>query len=255
MASTPAWRAGATSTRRFATGAANTPATRMATASARCTSTPSRGSGPCCAPGFARTGASRRTSCRSISASSNSCTTHAAGAKPCLAHSSPPWSYDPAQHPGRQQEPAVIGLEPQQVIGAPVEDLARDRLLAAHGIQRHDAVFQGQRLEQRRDRGNLVRLAVNLTLAERQALLTGPGADQVQWRLCPAAVKGAAQRLAVDRHDLAIEGLGKGLRPGAEAGLEGVRVYQHEDPRKVSCEGMPLARVRKDCNQFSLVRP
>jgi len=38
--------------------------------------------------------------------------------------------------------------------------------------------------------------------------------------------EGAA--LAVDRHDLPIKGLGKGLGPGAEAGLEGIN--QHEDP-------------------------
>src|SRR3954451_3667546 len=43
----------------------------------------------------------------------------------------------------------------------------------------------------------------DLTLAEHQALLAGPGADQVQRPLRPTAVKGAAQRLAVDRHDLA----------------------------------------------------
>ena len=43
-------------------------------------------------------------SCRSISASSSSCTTHAVAAKLCLARSSPPWSYDPDQHPGSQQE-------------------------------------------------------------------------------------------------------------------------------------------------------
>src|SRR3954447_21150090 len=35
--------------------------------------------------------------------------------------------------------------------------------------------------------------------------------------------------LAVNGHDLPVEGLGKGLSPGAEAGLEGVRVDQHED--------------------------
>ena len=38
-------------------------------------------------------------------------------------------------------------VEHQQVIGAPIEDLVGDRLLTAHGIQGHDAVFQVQRLE------------------------------------------------------------------------------------------------------------
>src|SRR5215204_5096065 len=131
--------------------------------------------------------------------------------------------------PYRPKRLALVGLEDQQIIGVPFQDLASDRLLTAHGIQSHDAVLQGQRLEQRRDRSDLVRLAIDLTLAEHQALLAGPGADQVQRPLRPAAVKGAAQRLTVDRHDLAVEDLGKGLRPGAEAGLEGIRVDQHED--------------------------
>ena len=45
----------------------------------------------------------------------------------------------------------------------------------------------------------------------------------------PGRGRRSGARLAVDRHDLPVEGLGKGLGPGAEAGLEGVRVDQHED--------------------------
>jgi len=74
-ASTRACQPGATGTRLFATPAARRPAT----ASARSTPTPSKGSGPCCAPCFARTGASRKTSCRFVSASSGSCTTRRRG--------------------------------------------------------------------------------------------------------------------------------------------------------------------------------
>src|SRR5688572_1520531 len=80
-------------------------------------------------------------------------------------------------------------------------------------------------------------------LAERQPLLAGPGADQVQRPLRPAAVEGAAQRLAVDRHDLAVDGLGKGLGPGAEAGLEGVRVDQHEDPPEGVVRGNAVSQA------------
>ncbi len=101
----------------------------------------------------------------------------------------------------RRERLAVIGLDDQRVIGTPIEDLASDCRLAAHGIQRHDAVLQGRYLEQRRDRGDLVRLAVNLTLAEHQALPTGPSVDQMQRSLCPTAVEGAVQRLAVNGHD------------------------------------------------------
>jgi hypothetical protein len=145
----------------------------------------------------------------------------------------------------------VIGFEHQEVIGTPVEDLAGDRLLAAHGIQRHDAVLQGQSLEQRRDRGDLVRLAIDLALAERQPLLAG--ADQVQWPLRPAAVEGPAQGFAVNGHDLPVEGLGKGLGPGAEAGLEGVWIDQHEDAPEGVVRGNAVGQRQK--SQPSLLRP
>src|SRR4051812_23701566 len=153
----------------------------------------------------------------------------------------------------RQERLAVIGLEHQQVISAPLQDPVGNRLLTAHGIQRHDAVRQGQRLEQRRDRGDLVRLAIDLTLAERQALLAGPGADQVQWPLGPAAVEGPAHGLAVNRHDLPLEGLGKGLSPGAEAGLEGIWVDQHEDPPEGVVRGNAVGQGQKGLQPAHLV--
>src|SRR3954451_23447536 len=100
MPSTLTYPPGATSTRRSATGAASMRAMRTAAASARCTSTaPLRASGRCCAPGCARTAASRKTSCSSISTSSSSCTTHTDAAKPCSEPSSPPWSHDPTSPP------------------------------------------------------------------------------------------------------------------------------------------------------------
>src|SRR6187397_2527966 len=83
------------------------------------------------------------------------------------------------------------------------------------------------------------------------ALLTG--ADQVQRPLRPAAVEGAAQRLAINRHDLAVEGLGKGLGPGAEAGLEGVRIDQHEDPPEGVVRGNAVGQRQKRPQPTQLV--
>src|SRR4051812_44432856 len=136
MASTPACPSGATSTRASATDRVNTPATRTATASARCTSTRSRGSGPCCAPGSARTGASRKTSCRFTSASSSSCTMHAVAAKPSSARSLPLWSHDsPDQHPGSQQEPREFAELDGRVQAARRELAEVQGQLAAGGAQ------------------------------------------------------------------------------------------------------------------------
>ena len=80
------------------------------TAFARCTSTRSRASGRCCAPGCVRTEASRKTSCRTISASSSSCTTRAGVEKPCSAPLSLPWSGEALHHPGSRQEPSVTDI-------------------------------------------------------------------------------------------------------------------------------------------------
>src|SRR4051794_34451793 len=84
------------------------PATRTATASARCTSTPWRVSGHCSAPGCVRIAASRRRSCQSISASLSSCTTRAGAEKPCSAPLSLPSSGDVLHHPGSRQEPTWL---------------------------------------------------------------------------------------------------------------------------------------------------
>jgi hypothetical protein len=63
-----------------------------------------------------------------------------------------------------------------------------------------------------------------VALAEDEPSIARPGADQVQRLLGPAAVEGPPHGLAVDRDHLAVEGCSIRLRPGREAGLEGVRV-------------------------------
>jgi hypothetical protein len=81
----------------------------------------------------------------------------------------------------------------------------------------------------------------------RQTLLAG--ADQVPRRLGPAE----QAALTVNRHDLALEGLGKRLSPGGEAGLEGIRIDQHEDaPEGVVRENVVGQRQK---SQLSLLRP
>src|SRR4051794_37235673 len=71
----------------------------------------------------------------------------------------------------------------------------------------------------------------------------------MQRPLCP--VEGAA--LAVDRHDLPVEGLGKGLSPGAEAGLEGIRVDQPEDPPEGVVRGNAVGQPQERSQPAHLV--
>jgi hypothetical protein len=95
----PAWGYGH---KQSATLMASMRVTTMAMGSAKSTSTPLRASGRCCAPGCARTVASRKTNCRCISASSSSCITPVAAAKLCSVPSSEAWSGEAFHHPGTQ---------------------------------------------------------------------------------------------------------------------------------------------------------
>ncbi len=53
---------------------------------------------------------------------------------------------------------ALIAFEGEDVVGAPLEDLARDGALAAHGVDGHDGALDRQQVEQLRDRHDLVGL-------------------------------------------------------------------------------------------------
>src|SRR4051794_23399547 len=120
------------------------PATRTATASARCTSIRWRVSGHCSAPGCVRIAASRRRSCQSISASLSSCTTRAGAEKPCSVPLSLLWSGDALHHPGSRQEPPMI-IEPADL--ARLETalaLAQERRLVLADMMtgRHNALVR-----------------------------------------------------------------------------------------------------------------
>src|SRR3954469_15350267 len=100
---------------------------------------------------------------------------------------------------------AVIDLEHQEIVGALGPDLHGDVLLAAHRIQRHDAALPVQGLQQLRDRDDLIRLAVDRALAQRQSLFAGPGAgsDRLGRQVWPSCV---AERVlaAVTRNDYGV---------------------------------------------------
>src|SRR3954452_18154357 len=74
---------------------------------------------------------------------------------------------------------AVIGLQRQEIIGTFRPDPRGDFLLASHSVERHDAAVEMQGVEQLGDGGDLVRLAVDLALAEHQSLIARPGTDEM----------------------------------------------------------------------------
>src|SRR4051794_37192711 len=125
---------------------------------------------------------------------------------------------------------AMVRLEHEKIVGALGPDPLGDGLLAAHRVQGDDAAVEVQGAEQLGDGRDLVRLAVDRALAERQPAPARPGADQVQWAVLVTAAARAPHGLAVDRDHLALDPVRQRLRPAGEAGLERVRVDEHEHP-------------------------
>jgi hypothetical protein len=128
----------------------------------------------------------------------------------------------------------LVALEGQDVVAPVVDDLLGDRRLAAHGVERDDAAFQRQQAQQLRQGDDLVRLVVDLDLAQDQPVVGRPGADEVDGRLAVGPVVRAAQRLAVMRHDPAGRQPARGASghrqdPAEEAALEPLGVERRED--------------------------
>ena len=95
-------------------------------------------------------------------------------------------------------ETLVVAPHAQHVVGPLLPDLARDRLLAAHGIEGNDAARQAQHVQQLRDGRDFVGPVLHRRLGLRL------GADQVQGLQTLAPVGGAAHTLALYGYNLAV---------------------------------------------------
>src|SRR3954465_4193621 len=74
-------------------------------------------------------------------------------------------------------------------------------------------------IQEKRDRGDLVRLGLASLLAQHQALTAGPGRDQVQRVALLRVVVGTAGGLPIDGHNIGLA-LAQARDPFAEAGRE-----------------------------------
>src|SRR3954465_11358113 len=151
---------------------------------------------------------------------------------------------------------AVVGLQPQEIVGTLRPDPRGDVLLTAHGIERHDGAVEMQGVEQLGDGGDLVRLAVDLALTEHQSLITGPGTDQMQ-RAVIVAGRLPERRTVLpstattSRSTLPVKDCAhRTKQPSNASGSISMKTR-----RNVSCEGMPFGRARKVFSQACLLRP
>ena len=80
----------------------------------------------------------------------------------------------------RGQELRLVVLDGDHAVAAAGDDLLDDLLLAAHRVDRDQRAGQVDLLQELRDGRDLVGLGVGGDLAQRDPLLAGPGADDVQ---------------------------------------------------------------------------
>jgi hypothetical protein len=92
--------------------------------------------------------------------------------------------------------------------------------LAPHGVKRDNATPQVQDFYQFRDGGDFVGLVSGLELAQHQADIRSPGADQVYGGFAVGLVAGAAPGLAIDGDGFALKRFGKLPGPAGKEVME-----------------------------------
>ena len=142
----------------------------------------------------------------------------------------------------------LVGFEHHQIISPSLEDPGGDRPLAAHRIQGDDRPLEVERREQFRDRGDRVGFVADLTLAKDQPAVTSPRADDMKRPLLATPIKGPADRLSVDRHNVPVHGGTERTRPRREAPLETPGIDQQEHPPE-GVRGWDAIGQRAKCAQ------
>src|SRR5919206_2664525 len=149
----------------------------------------------------------------------------------------------------------VIGLENQQVVGPARQDLLGDCGLAAHGVQRHDAVLQCELVQQFRE------AVISLDVSRTQRW---PSTRPCSLAQALTRCKGDRSRLRSNERRSVLPSIAITSRSkpstseptqAANPRSKASGSMSMNTRRKVSCEGMPLGRSKKVRSHASLLRP
>ena len=130
-------------------------------------------------------------------------------------------------------ERALVAFHGQHVVAAAVDDFLGDFFLASHGVDRDDGSAQFQHFQQLGNRRDFVRLGINRNLPQRQTLLSGPGANQMQRMLAMLRAARSSQGFSVDGHEprppLVVAMVCERSNPIQESELELVRLNERQN--------------------------
>ena len=156
----------------------------------------------------------------------------------------------------RIEQLALVLLERQHVMAAPLEHRRGEGAIAMQRIGGDDAAFERQHLQHFQGTLRLV-AAGRLARGQHHPGFRGEDVDHLQRRAALAALVGAAQRFAVDRHhagELDPVGLGKRRHEPPEMLLEGLRVQSAEHPAEGIVAGDAVLQPQELPQQLFLGR-
>jgi hypothetical protein len=144
-----------------------------------------------------------------------------------------------------------IALQRENATGFFLDDFFGDVALTTHRVDRHDRALDRHHVEQRRDGDDLVRLLVDLHLAQRDASPRREGGDDVDRLIRTLLLIRAPRRLGIDRDDLGWR-VCQRRDPGHEAKLEGTGIERGEDIAEMIMGGRTVHIGPKPPQQFDL---
>ena len=148
----------------------------------------------------------------------------------------------------------VVLFQREHIVGPLSDDLAGDGGLAAHRVDGDRGPREVQHAQQGGDGGALVGLLRHRDLAEDEPTVAGPGAHHMEGALPrPPMSMRPAQRLAVERHDLARRTWHRRPHPGQETGLQRLGIERGEDAPEGVMAG-DAAGQRQEGSQPGLLR-
>ena len=123
----------------------------------------------------------------------------------------------------------LIVFDLDDIIGLPCDNRLGDVFLAPHGVNRDHGTPQGQGFDQFRDGGDLIGLVRGLELAQDQADIRNPGADQVDGGAAIGPVMGTAQGFTIDGDGFTQKRYGKLPGPAGEEVMEPLGIELGEE--------------------------
>lgn len=139
----------------------------------------------------------------------------------------------------------LIAFDHQHKVRFLGDDLFRRFTLTMHGIGRDDRTREVEHVNQFLHGGNFVRLILDGFEGQTHFQTTGPSGNGMQRRFLRGFVEGTAERLAIEGHRFAVQGLSDVPRPRFQGRVELERIESGKQLRERVMRGDAFFKRQK----------